>query len=172
MDPFLGVIMQFAFGFAPKGWALCNGQLMLIAQNQALFALLGTYYGGNGVTNFQLPDLRGRVPIGFGSGPGLPDYNIGEQAGSQSVTLSTANMPAHNHIIRATAEAADASSPAGAYFANTGAKDYEYKVSGTPVQMNPGMMANTGSALPVSIMQPYLVVSYCIALQGVFPPRP
>ncbi len=171
MDPFLGVIMQFAFGFAPRGWALCNGQMLNIGQNQALYALLGTYYGGNGTTNFQLPDLRGRVPIGFGAGPGLPSYNLGARVGNQSVTLTVANMPEHNHIVVAASEAADAASPNNAYFANTGSKDHEYKTSGTQVQMNQGMMANAGAGVPVSIMQPYTVISYCIALTGVFPPR-
>lgn len=171
MDPYLGAILQFAFGFAPRNWAQCNGQLLAIAQNQALFALLGTYYGGNGVTTFALPDLRGRVPIGQGQGPGLPGYDIGEPVGTQAVTLSIANMPQHKHIINASSETGDAGNPDNAFFANTNVKDNEYKISGTEVAMNTAMMVNAGGSLPVSIMQPYAVVNYCIALQGIFPSR-
>lgn len=171
MDSYLAAIMQFAFGFAPRGWALCNGQLLPIAQNQALFSLLGTTYGGNGTTNFALPDLRGRVPIGQGQGPGLPDYLIGQPVGGETATLTIANMPQHKHTINASSETGDAASPANAYFANNGTRDYEYKLSGTQVAMNTAMMANTGNGSQVPLMQPYLVINYCIALQGIFPSR-
>ena len=171
METYLATIMQFAFGFAPKGWASCNGQVLGIGQNQALFALLGTTYGGNGTTTFNLPDLRGRTAIGFGQALGLPPYSLGELVGKESVNLTIANMPQHRHLINASSEAGDAASPAGAFFADTGLKDGEYKTSGTQVTMNTSMMANAGNGAPVSLMQPYLVVNYCIALVGVFPSR-
>ncbi|MCH5715922.1 phage tail protein [Niabella hibiscisoli] len=171
MNPYLGAILQFAFGFAPKGWAPCNGQLLPIAQNQALFSLLGTFYGGNGTTNFALPDLRGRVPIGWGQGLGLPSYDIGQPTGTETVNLSVANMPQHKHLINASSETGDAGSPANTFFANSNVNDNEYKTSGTQVAMNAAMMANAGSGAPVPIMQPYLVVNYCIALQGIYPSR-
>jgi microcystin-dependent protein len=171
METYLATIMQFAFGFAPKGWAFCHGQLVSIAQNQALFSLLGTTYGGNGTTTFALPDLRGKTPIGFGQGPGLPSYGLGEIVGKESINLTIANMPQHRHLINASSEASDAASPAGAFFANTGLKDGEYKTSGAQVAMNTAMMANAGSGSSVSLMQPYLVVNYSIAMQGVFPSR-
>ena len=171
METYLATIMQFAFGFAPKGWATCQGQLVSIAQNQALFSLLGTTYGGNGTTTFALPDLRGRTAIGFGQGFGLPTYTLGEMVGRESVNLTIANMPQHRHLINASSQASDAASPAGAFFANTGLKDGEYKTSGAQVAMNAAMMGNAGSGSPVSLMQPYLVVNYCIAMQGVYPSR-
>ncbi|HTG55572.1 MAG TPA: tail fiber protein [Niabella sp.] len=171
METYLATIMQFAFGFAPKGWAPCSGQVLGIGQNQALFALLGTTYGGNGTTTFNLPDLRGRTAIGFGQGPGLPNYTLGEMVGKESVNLTIANMPQHRHLINASSEAGDAASPAGTFFANTGLKDGEYKTSGTQVAMNAAMLANAGSGSAVSLMQPYLVVNYCIALVGTFPSR-
>lgn len=171
METYLATILQFAFGFAPKGWAQCNGQLLSIAQNQALFSLLGTTYGGNGTTNFALPDLRGRTAIGIGQGFGLPAYTLGEMIGRESVSLTIANLPQHRHLINASSQASDAASPAGAFFANTGLKDGEYKTSGTQVTMNAAMMGNAGGGLPVPVMQPYSVVNYCIALQGVYPSR-
>lgn len=120
METYLATIMQFAFGFAPKGWAQCQGQLVSIAQNQALFSLLGTTYGGNGTTTFALPDLRGKTVIGFGQGPGLPFYSLGEMVGRESVNLTIANMPQHRHLINASSEAGDAASPAGAFFCQYG----------------------------------------------------
>jgi microcystin-dependent protein len=171
MDTFLGMIALFGFNFAPRGWALCNGQLLPIAQNTALFALLGTIYGGNGVTTFALPDLRGRVPIHFGQGTGLSNYSQGQAAGAETTTLLVANMPAHNHSLNAVSDTGTTSAPAGAFLGNTGALDREYKTSGTGVVMNSGAIGNSGSGQPFNILQPYLVVSYCIALQGIFPPR-
>lgn len=167
--PFLGMIALFGFNFAPKGWALCNGQLLSISQNQALFALLGTMYGGDGTTTFALPNFQGRVPIHFGQGAGLSNYQIGQAAGVESATLLVNNMPAHNHALNAMSELGDTSAPAGAFLGNTGALDREYRTSGTGVVMNAAAIGNSGGSQPFSILQPYLVVNYCIALQGIFP---
>src|SRR3984893_4324338 len=118
-EPFLGQIMLVGFNFAPQGWAFCNGQLLSISQNTALFSLLGTTYGGNGTTNFALPDLRGRAAVGFGQGPGLSNYDLGQSTGSEMVTLTVGQMPAHNHLVAANAATATASSPSGADLAQS-----------------------------------------------------
>ena len=171
MEPFLGMIALFGFNFAPRGWAFCNGQLLSIAQNNALFALLGTIYGGDGRTTFALPNLQGRVPIHFGQGSGLSNYQIGQVGGVESATLLISNMPAHNHTLNAVSELGGTSAPEGAFLGNTGALDREYKTSGTGVVMNAGAIGTNGGSQPFSIIQPYLVVNYCIALQGIFPSR-
>ena len=171
MTPFLGMIVLFGFNFAPIGWAFCNGQLLPINQNQALFALLGTTYGGNGTVNFALPNLQGRVPIHFGQGAGLSSYLLGQAGGVESATLLINNMPAHNHTLNAVSDPGGTSVPAGAFHANTGALDPDYKTSGTLVAMNTAAIANNGGNQPFSIIQPYLAGNYCIALQGVFPSR-
>src|SRR5664279_4089451 len=126
MDPLLASILIFAGNFAPRGWALCNGQLMAINQNQALFSLLGTTYGGDGFTTFALPDLRGRVPIHMGQGPGLSNYIIGQTGGSENTTLLPTNLPPHTHPLIATSEPGSTSDPTNAYLGNTGALDREY----------------------------------------------
>jgi microcystin-dependent protein len=118
-EPFIGQIMLFGGNFAPVGWALCNGQLMSIAQNTALFPILGTTYGGNGTTTFALPDLRGRAAVGFGQGPGLSNYDLGQSTGSEMVTLTVAQIPAHSHPVAANAAAANVQSPSGADLAQT-----------------------------------------------------
>lgn len=169
--PYIAAILLFAGNFAPRGWAFCEGQILSIAQNTALFSLLGTTYGGNGQTNFALPDLRGRVPIHQGTGPGLPLYTLGELAGAANITLLTSNMPAHNHTLNAFSEAGDTSAPAGALLSNTGALDKEYRTAGTGVVMNSAAIGIAGGSQPVSIMQPYLALNYIIALQGIFPSR-
>ena len=171
MDPLLASILIFAGNFAPKGWAFCNGQLLAINQNQALFALLGTTYGGNGQTTFALPDLRGRVPIHFGQGPGLSNYDLGQAGGAENTTLTVNNLPAHNHPLHATSEGGSTSAPAGAYLGNTGALDREYNISGTSVTMNAGAIGATGASQPFSNVQPYLAINFIIALQGIFPSR-
>ena len=177
MEPFIAQIMLFAGNFAPRGWAFCQGQILSIAQNTALFSLLGTTYGGNGQTTFALPDLRGRVPVGTGQGPGLAAVTLGEMAGSQTTTLLVTNMPAHIHTVtvnpRAVSEAGDTSNPTNAYPANSGAMDKEYKATGTFVNMG-AASASTGAAggsQPFSLMQPYLGMNYIIALEGIFPSR-
>lgn len=163
------------FNFPPRGYATCQGQILSIAQNTALFSLLGTTYGGNGQTTFALPDLRGRLPMGQGQGPGLSPRTLGEVSGTETVTLLVTQMPAHNHgfTLNAVSEAGDTSVPTGAYLANTGALDKEYKASGTVVAMNSGAGAvgASGGSQPHSNMPPYLVLNFYIALEGIFPSR-
>lgn len=173
-EPFLGAIVLFGFNFVPRGWASCNGQLMSISQNSALYALLGTTYGGNGTSTFALPDLRGRVPISMGQGPGLSPNFIGQVGGTETRTLLLNNMPQHNHSLNASSAAGDASSPATAFPANSGALDKEYissVPSGAAVQMNPAAIGFAGGNQPFDIRPPYLVLNFCIALEGVFPSR-
>jgi microcystin-dependent protein len=178
MEPFLGQIQPFGFNFAPRGWALCDGQILPIAQNTALFSLIGTIYGGNGVSNFALPDLQGRMMVHQGNGPGLPPVVIGEAAGSPQQTLLISNMPAHSHMLNASTTAAAGSTPTNAFLANANGADNQ----GNPVTvqiygptadttMNPGSIGLAGSSVPFSIMPPFLVISVCIALQGIFPSR-
>lgn len=177
MEPFLGMIALFGFNFAPRGWAFCNGALLSIAQNSALFSLLGTTYGGDGVTTFALPDLRGRVPVGFGTGPGLSNYSLGQQFGTENITLTTSSLPAHTHVvtINAAMEGGDVSDPTGAYFANSGTLDKEYKKNGdiTKTGMNAGVasVGSAGNNQPFPILQPSLVVNFCIATEGIYPSR-
>lgn len=170
-EPYIAGIVLFAGNFAPRGWAFCNGQILSIAQNTALFSLLGTTYGGNGQTTFALPDLRGRVPIQPGQGPGLPLYDLGETGGAPTTTLVANNLPAHSHSLNAVTEAGDTSIPTGAFLSNSGALDKEYKTSGTIVGMNAGAIGATGSSVPFNTMQPYLGLNYIIALTGIFPSR-
>jgi len=171
MEGYLAQIIMFAGNFAPRGWAYCQGQILSIAQNTAVFSLLGTTYGGNGQTTFGLPDLRGRVPVGTFQGPGLPNVVLGEQPGTATHTLINAQLPAHNHAVNAVSEAGDASTPQGNYLANSGATDREYKAMGTVVQMNSNMINPVGGNQPFSIMQPYLGMNYVICLTGFFPSR-
>ena len=163
-QPFLGQIMPVAFNFAPRGFAFCNGQLLPIAQNQALFSLLGTYYGGNGTTNFQLPDLRSRTPLGSTNG-----QDIGQTGGVENVTLLTANLPSHNHGFNANTAAATAVDPSKGLFGNTGSEQIYGANTGTQIALN--VLDNAGQTLPHSNLQPYLVLNFCIALNGVYPSR-
>jgi microcystin-dependent protein len=175
--PFLGEIRAFGFNFAPKGWAMCNGQLLSIAQNTALFSLLGTVYGGNGVSTFALPDLRGRASVNQGQGPGLTNYTIGTALGTETVTLNTNQIPQHNHLWAANNGASDAPSPLGNFLApakipttNTPVPTYA-PFGGATVPLATNMLANTGGNQAHQNMQPYLVVTYGIALSGIFPSR-
>jgi microcystin-dependent protein len=176
-EPYLGAIVIFAGNFAPAGWAMCNGQLLSISQYAALFAILGTTHGGNGQTTFALPDLRGRVPIHMGQGPGLSNYVEGEQGGTETVTLLQSQMPAHNHGVNASSatSARGGASPAGnllATTANIGTTQVEIYAGGSPgTTMSPQMIANTGGNQPFGIIQPFLAVNFIIALQGIFPTR-
>ncbi len=162
-DPYIGEIRRVAFDFAPRGWALCNGQMLAVNQNQALFALLGTVYGGNGVTTFALPDLRGRAPIH--PGQGIPQ---GLAAGAPSVTLTVAQLPAHTHQVVAASDAADQTSPQDAYWAATAQPGYGGQATGT---MSTAALSAAGGSQPHDNMSPYLVVNHIIALTGIFPSR-
>ena len=169
-DPYLGEIKLVPYNFAPQGWAECNGQLLSIAQNSALFSLIGTIYGGDGETTFALPDLRGRVPIHAGNGPGLPTYSIGQSGGTATNTLVSNNLPQHSHPAFAVTEDGTTSLPTSGYLANTKTLDGEYAPAGTATQMNPGMIGNnTTTNQAVNNMQPYLTMRYIIALVGTYP---
>ncbi|MEA2993182.1 MAG: hypothetical protein QOD40_2102 [Alphaproteobacteria bacterium] len=178
-QPFLGQVQSFGFGFAPRGWALCNGQILSIAQNTALFSLLGTMYGGNGTTTFALPNLQSRVPVHKGTLAGGGTYDQGEETGVETVTLTTGQMPAHNHAFVGTSAHANFIKPvAGAALATTNKSggvtgDPYYAPSASPVQLNPASLGPYGSnpAQPHTNLQPYLTISWCIAMQGVFPAR-
>lgn len=160
--------MAVGFNFAPRGWAECNGQLLSIAQNTALFALLGTTYGGNGQSTFGLPDLRGRVMVGQGQGPGLSPVDLGEQGGNSQVSLTTSNLPLHSHAIVGNTGAGTTSNPTNNVLANTSDSDREYSATSNVIMSPTG---DVGSNAPISTMQPYTGVKYVIALFGIFPPR-
>ncbi len=170
-DQFVGEIRMFAGNFPPKGWALCNGQVLPIAQNTALFSLLGTMYGGNGSTNFALPDLRGRAPVFFGMGTGLTYKDIGEKGGSETINLTQSELPAHSHAVSAVTSNANQSSPTGNFPATTKLLDKEYSNSVPNTTFHNIMLNLTGGNQPINNMQPYLTVNFIIALQGIYPPR-
>jgi microcystin-dependent protein len=169
-DPFVGEIRPFGFNFAPRGWAQCNGQLLPISQNTALFSILGTTYGGDGRTNFALPNLQGCVGMGAGQGAGLSLRNLGETGGEETVTLTTSQMPPHTHTADCNSGNGNQYAPAGNFWAQDAGGSKEYGDTG-PVPMAAGTIGNTGNGQPHSNLQPYLVVNYCIALQGIYPPR-
>lgn len=170
-EQYLGEIRMFAGNFPPKGWALCNGQILPINQNQALFVLLGTTYGGNGQTNFALPDFRGKVPVHFGQGPGLSDYSLGQTGGSETATISISQMPAHTHQVNAVTAEGNQNSPAGNLPANTKDLDKEYSTSTADTTMNAAMIGYTGGGQAFSIKAPTNTVTFIIALTGIFPSR-
>lgn len=160
-EPFLSEIRMMSFGFAPKGWALCNGQLLPINQNQALFSLLGTTYGGDGRVNFALPDLRGRTPMHIGSG-----HTLGERAGEPAHTVSVAEVPTHTHTFNASQANADGPLPANNMFATS---NNVYAAATNLTSINAGTITSTGGSQAHLNMQPFLTLSFCIALQGIFP---
>ena len=170
-EPFIGQIAFVPYNFAPKNWAECDGQLLPISQNTALFSLLGTTYGGNGQTNFALPDMRGRRVVDDGQGPGLQNYLVGDNGGQESVTLSTAELPAHNHTINAVTADGNESSPTGNVPANTKILDKEYSSATPNTTMKNTIVGNTGGNQPHENRSPYLVLKCIIALQGVYPSR-
>lgn len=173
-EVFLGQIMTTAFDFAPRGFALCNGQLMPISQNQALFSLLGTIYGGDGRTTFALPDMRGRTPMGAGSSvdPGWQSqpHQIGQRGGSESVTLTDANLPAHSHQPNAVTAAGATRNPTGSLYGTASSAIYAPANSGQ-VPLHTSTVASAGGSSPHNNMQPYLTINYCISLNGTFPSR-
>ncbi len=160
-EPFLGEIKIMAFNYAPRGWALCNGQQLPINQNQALFALLGTTYGGNGQTTFALPDLRGRTPLHHGA-----QFTQGQVVGETAHTLNTSEMPAHTHTLSGSSTQGTINAPVGALPGKSAQNAYG---ATNLVAMNPAVVTNTGGSQPHNNLQPYLVLNFCIALQGIFP---
>ncbi len=163
-EPFLGEIRMMSFNFPPRGWALCNGQVLPINQNQALFSLLGTTYGGNGQTTFGLPDLQGSAPLHAGNG-----HTLGERGGEQSHTLSITELPMHTHILSASSSDASSGSPTGNVFGR--ALGNVYAAGQDLTSMNAEAVANVGGGQAHENMQPYLTISFCIALQGIYPSR-
>ena len=173
-EPYLGSIVIFAGNFAPRGWAFCAGQLLPISQNTALFSILGTTFGGNGQTTFALPDLRGRAPVGAGQGPGLTDVNLGEMAGQENVTLLTANMPSHSHLINCDNSGESSAAPSGlipGVAGDRGANVNIYSNNAANATMNAQMVAPAGNGLPFGIRDPFLGLNFIIATEGIFPSR-
>ncbi|WP_229414248.1 phage tail protein [Zemynaea arenosa] len=172
-EPFIGQISCFPYNFVPRGWAALNGQLLSIAQNTALFALIGTTYGGNGQTTFALPDMRGRVMLSSGQGPGLAPRTIGEMSGTENTTITTANMPAHQHMVAPAASNSDATSisPAGLVPAAKSRTPLYTDAANSPTTMAATPSSIVGGSQPVSNMPPYLVMTCAIALEGIFPSR-
>jgi microcystin-dependent protein len=172
-NPYLGEIRMFAFNFAPEGWALCDGQTLSISQNTALFALLGTTYGGNGTTTFQLPNLQSRVPIHQGTGLGLSPYVMGQIQGAETVILNVQQIPSHNHSLNCNTGGGNAASPQNNFPAveSTGTSlDYDSAAT-SGAAMSPAALSLTGGSQPHTNIQPYLCVNFCIAMQGIFPSR-
>lgn len=183
MDEYIGIIKIFGGNFAPRGWMMCNGQLLSIAQNSALFSLLGTTYGGDGVTTFALPNLQSRLPIGMGQGPGLSQYSQGEITGTENTTLTTGNIPAHTHtaVLKVnsgnssqTAATANASiSTPGTLSGRTFTATYGFNTTAPDIAMNSGSVTNmpTGSNLPFRNIPPVIAMNYIICVQGIYPSR-
>lgn len=170
MDPYVGEIKMFAGTYAPVNWAICDGSLMSISENQVLYTLLGTTYGGDGVSTFGIPDLRGRAPVHAGTGAGLPTAVLGQKAGTENSTLTTAQMPAHTHSINAQSAEGNANLPTNNLFADTGATDKDYAAASTAnTTMGNQAIVPVGGNLPYSICQPSLCITFIISLFGIFP---
>lgn len=172
-DPFVAEIRIFPFSFAPKGWAQCNGQLLPLSQNTALFSLLGTTYGGDGKSNFALPNMEGNAPMHPGQGPGLSLHDLGETGGTQFVTLLESEIPAHAHAMMASNDASITNEPSANQIAKPfGRGNNVFSPGASPlVSMSPSALTPAGADAPHNSMQPFLTLLFCIALQGVFPPR-
>lgn len=168
-EPFIGEIRMVAFNFAPRGWALCNGQLLSIRDNQALFSLIGTTYGGDGRTTFALPDLRGRVPLHTGQGQETSYYRLGESRGQEQVSLEVEELPAHQHQLSATSAEAVTEVPQQQLLANT--EQLTYAEGNADVPMHPAAIGSIGNSQPHENRQPFLTLNFVIALEGIFPPR-
>ena len=174
MEGTIAEIRLFAGNFAPRNWAFCAGQILSIAQNTALFSLLGTTYGGNGQTTYALPDLRGRVPVNTGQGPGLPSVDLGEQAGTPTVTLITTEMPAHNHTMQVHNDITGMAATGAGNFVNSKTESGEAVASSSTSPLataNPATIGITGGSQPHNNMQPYLGLNYIICLEGIYPSR-
>jgi microcystin-dependent protein len=171
MDPFVAEIRIFPFNFAPKGWAFCDGQILPLSQNTALFSLLGTTYGGDGKSNFALPDMQGNAPMHPGQGPGLSLHDLGETGGSDTVSLLESEIPSHSHALMASNQPGEDPQAVGEALARSvGANLYQASNAGL-VTMSDNILAPAGGDQPHNNMQPYLTLNFCIALQGVYPPR-
>jgi microcystin-dependent protein len=171
-EPFIGQIIMAGFNFAPRGYATCDGQIISIAQNTALFSLLGTTYGGNGQTTFALPDLRGRVPIHQGQGPGLSPQFIGEVSGQENHTLINAEMPMHNHLVSTSNVSGAFGTPNGNFLAASSTPETAlYRSTADGTTLNPQSIGLAGGNQPHNNMQPYLVINFAIAMEGIFPSR-
>lgn len=175
MDSYIGSLLIFGGNFTIKNYAMCNGQLLSIASNTALFSILGTTYGGNGVQTFALPDLRGRVPVHYGQGPGLSPYVLGQASGSETTTLLISNMPAHNHLINVDHKTGNNAEPSGAYLAKgptiSGSDVTIYTNVAPDTTLAPTSVSLTGGSIPINNLQPYLALNYQITLFGIFPSR-
>jgi microcystin-dependent protein len=173
MDPFVAEIRIFPFNFAPKGWAFCDGQLLPLSQNTALFSLLGTTYGGDGKSNFALPDMQGNAPMHPGQGPGLSLHDLGETGGSETVSLLESEIPSHSHAVMAAVNPALLFMPASTTSLARSQNEnlYQTVVNTNIVSLSDNAIAPAGGDQPHNNMQPYLTLNFCIALQGVFPPR-
>lgn len=173
-EPFLGEVRMFSFGFAPRGWVTCSGQTLPINQNQALFSLLGTTYGGNGISNFVLPDLRSRVVVGGGNGIGLTPRVIGQTSGEENHTLLLSELPAHNHQVHCSTvinNSPTPTAPSGNYWTRENNGDAPYGSAGGLAAMHPSAVGLNSGGQPHTNIQPYLVVTFCISLEGIFPSR-
>jgi len=171
-EPFIGQIIQAGFNFAPRGYATCDGQLLSIAQNTALFSLLGTTFGGDGRVTFGLPDLRGRVAVHQGQGPGLTNRTMGEMSGSETVTLINSEMPMHNHLFTTSNVSGALGTPNGNFLsASSDSNVALYRPTSDGSTLNPQSVGLAGGNQPHNNMQPYLVINFCIAMEGIFPSR-
>ena len=172
MDPFVAEIRIFPFNFPPKGWAFCDGQIMPISQNTALFSLLGTTYGGDGKSTFALPNMQGNAPMHPGQGPGLSLHDLGETGGSETVSLLESEIPSHSHALMCSTTSSTKSDPTGNSITRIGSGATPYKAPGSAqVTMSGNSIAPAGGDQPHNNLQPYLTLNMCIALQGVYPPR-
>lgn len=178
-DQYVGEIRMVGFNFAPQGWALCNGQVISISQNQALFSLLGTIYGGDGIQTFALPNLQGRVPIHQGNGLGLSPYTIGQSSGSENVTLLSNQMPQHSHLVGVSNQPGSVADPTNAVLAQGNSASgripvavSDYVSTAATGTLSPATISMAGGNQPHSNIQPYLCINFIIAVQGIFPPRP
>ena len=170
-EPFVAEIRIFGFNFAPTGWALCNGALMAISQNTALFSLLGTFYGGDGRSNFALPDLQSRVPLHAGQGQGLSSIALGQNGGTENVTLLSNQIPSHTHPANCTNAVGTSYDPTGNVWATDAGGNNEYGSGAVAGQMSPGAVLPAGGNQAHNNIQPFLAVNFCIALNGIYPPR-